>query len=99
MKNTAPSDKTLFASYVTLLALLSLTAFASGVTPPGFSGIVSLGIAALKACVILLIFMKLYYCSSRLRVVALGSLLWLGILFAITFSDYLTRGLIHVPGK
>jgi hypothetical protein len=29
----------------------------------------------------------------------LGSLLWLAFLLAMTAGDYLTRGMIHVPGK
>lgn len=53
--------------------------------------IIALLIAAAKGSLIVLFFMHARY-SSRLTWVVIGAgLLWLGILFTLTLSDYLTR--------
>jgi cytochrome c oxidase subunit 4 len=99
MERTYPSKPTLLASYLALLALLAATAWASRLSTPWLSVTLSLGIAALKAGVILLFFMHLRYRSLRVVTVALASTLWLLFLFGITLADYLTRGSIGVPGR
>ena len=51
----------------------------------------ALGIAVVKAVLVLLFFMHLLH-STRLTWVVIGaSLFWLGILMVLTLSDYLTR--------
>jgi cytochrome c oxidase subunit IV len=49
-------------------------------------------IAFAKASLVALIFMHLRYSRRLMRVVAAAGLFWLGILIALTMSDYLTRG-------
>jgi len=57
-----------------------------------FNTVVALTIAVIKATLVVLYFMHVRY-SSRLTWVIVGSgLFWLGIMFALTLSDYLTRG-------
>src|SRR5215510_15874845 len=53
--------------------------------------IAALGIAVFKATIVVLYFMHVKYSTRLTWLVVLGSLFWLGILLAITMSDYLTR--------
>lgn len=54
--------------------------------------VVALTVAVIKATLVVLYFMHVRY-SSRLTWVIVGSgLFWLAIMFALTLSDYLTRG-------
>jgi len=43
-----------------------------------------------------LYFMHLRYSSRLVWVIVASALFWMAILFALTFSDYLTRGWISV---
>ena len=53
--------------------------------------IAALTIAVFKATIVVLYFMHVKYSTKLTWAVVLGSLFWLGILLAITMSDYLTR--------
>ena len=59
----------------------------------------ALVIAAAKAVLIGLFFMHVYYRHRLTWVVSIASLLWLGILLALTLSDFLSRGWLDIPGK
>jgi cytochrome c oxidase subunit 4 len=56
-----------------------------------FNAMIALGIAVIKATLVVLFFMHVKYSTRLTWAVVAGSLFWLGILFALTFSDYLTR--------
>ena len=56
------------------------------------NNVVMLGIAILKATLVVLFFMHVKYTTRLIHVVAAGGFFWLLILFAITMADYLTRG-------
>ena len=56
-----------------------------------FNTVVALTIAVFKATLVVLFFMHVKYSTRLTWVVVLGSVFWLGILLALTFSDYLTR--------
>jgi cytochrome c oxidase subunit 4 len=51
----------------------------------------NLAIAALKALLILLVFMQLRANRGLPRLVAGATAFWLGILYVLTFADYATR--------
>jgi len=53
--------------------------------------IAALGIAVIKATLVVLFFMHVKYSPRLTWAVVLGSVFWLGILLALTFGDYLTR--------
>jgi cytochrome c oxidase subunit IV len=53
--------------------------------------IAALGIAVLKATLVVLFFMHVKYSTKLTWAVVMGSLFWLGILLALTMGDYLTR--------
>jgi caa(3)-type oxidase subunit IV len=58
--------------------------------------VVALGIAAVKAGLIVLFFMEAHYSPG---LVAVAALLWFGLLLGGTLDDVVTRGWLAVPGK
>src|SRR4026207_655228 len=87
--------------YVTIFLVLlvgtALTVWAAFQDFPWqLNTIVAMTIAITKATFVVLYFMHVRY-SSRLVWLVFGSaLFWLAILFALTFSDYLSRGWLPV---
>lgn len=81
--------------YWILLALLvgtAITVAVAFVDLGPFNAIVALTIAVAKATLVVLYFMHVRYSTRLTWAVAAGSVFWLGILLALTLSDYLTRG-------
>jgi cytochrome c oxidase subunit IV len=58
---------------------------------------VALTVAVMKASLVVLFFMHAKYQSQIIKLVLLASIVWLGFLFIITLSDYLTRGWLMLP--
>jgi len=56
-----------------------------------FNTIIALTIAVTKATFVVLYFMHVRYSSRLVWVIVASALFWMAILFALTFSDYLTR--------
>jgi cytochrome c oxidase subunit 4 len=77
------------------VALLALTAMTTGVAFIDLGGIgnvaVALTIAVIKAALVALYFMHLRYSSRLTMVFAAAGIFWLGIMIALTLSDYLSR--------
>jgi len=87
--------------YVTIfLALLggtALTVWAGFRDFPGqWNAIIAMTIAVIKATLVVLYFMHVRYSSRLIWVVFTSALFWLVILFALTFSDYWTRGWLPI---
>jgi cytochrome c oxidase subunit 4 len=79
--------------FVALLVGTALTVFAAFIDFPWqFNTIVALTIAVAKATLVVLYFMHVRYSSRLIWVIVAAALFWMAILFAFTFSDYLTRG-------
>ncbi len=80
--------------YVVFAALMVgtyLTVQAAYFDLGAFNTVVAVGIALIKATLVVLFFMHVKYSTRLTWVVVAGSLFWLGILLVLTFSDYLTR--------
>lgn len=58
--------------------------------------IIALTIASVKATLVVLYFMHVRYSSRLIWVIVASALFWLALLFAFTFSDYLSRGWISI---
>lgn len=85
---------TIFLVLVVGTILTVAAAFAD--FPGKLNTIIALTIATTKATFVVLYFMHVRY-SARLVWVIIGSaLFWMGILFAFTFSDYLTRDVLSI---
>ena len=81
------------AIFLVLLVGTALTVWAGLQDFPGpLNVIVALTIAVIKATLVVLYFMHVRYSSRLIWVVFASALFWLGILFALTFGDYWTRG-------
>ena len=82
--------------YITIfLALLVGTALTVAAAffnfPWRLNTIVALTIAVVKATLVVLYFMHVRYSARLIWVIIASALFWMAILFAFTFSDYLTR--------
>ena len=86
-----------FRVYLALMILLALTFTAAYIPLGPFNIVVAFGIAAAKAALVVMFFMGVRAGSRLVWVFSIAGLLWLGILFALTFSDYVTRG--WAPGR
>ncbi|MHA3774127.1 cytochrome C oxidase subunit IV family protein [Verrucomicrobiota bacterium sgz303538] len=75
-----------------LLGLLLLTVGAAYIDLGPLNTVVAMSISLAKGALILLFFMHLRYGSGLIRIAALAGIFWLGILFVLALSDFLTRG-------
>ncbi|HEY0404291.1 MAG TPA: cytochrome C oxidase subunit IV family protein [Pyrinomonadaceae bacterium] len=57
----------------------------------GANTVVALTIAVIKATLVVLYFMHVRYSTRLIWVVVVAGFFWLGILFVLTMSDYLSR--------
>lgn len=88
------SRKIYVAIFTTLIILTILTIIIAGIDLGPFNTIAALAIAAAKATLVALFFMHVRYSSRLTQIVVISGLFWLGIMFVLTMSDYLTRGWI-----
>ena len=73
----------LFCTYLTVqIAFIDLGAW---------NTVAALTIAVFKAALVVLFFMHVKYSTKLTWAVVLGGIFWLGILLALTMSDYMTR--------
>jgi cytochrome c oxidase subunit IV len=81
--------------FLVLLVGTALTVLAAFMDFPWkFNTIIALTIATTKATFVVLYFMHVRYSSRLVWVIVASALFWMAILFAFTFSDYLTRGVL-----
>lgn len=80
------------AIFLSLMVGTALTVLAAFYDFPGpMNAVVALTIAVIKATLVVLFFMHVRYSGRLVWLVIVAALLWLAIMFAITFSDYWTR--------
>jgi cytochrome c oxidase subunit 4 len=80
------------AIFLALMVGTALTVLAAFYDFPGpLNAVVALTIAVVKATLVILYFMHVRYSGRLVWLVIIAALLWLMIMFAITFSDYWTR--------
>ena len=93
--HSVPHDVTPIWVYLAVFAVLAIgtivTYLASLVDLGWANTPIALGIATIKAVLVILFFMHVIHSSRLTWVVIIGSFIWLGVLFVLTFSDYLTR--------
>ena len=83
------------STYVLVFAALAIgtmaTWYASTIELGWANTPIALVIATTKAVLVILFFMHVIHSTRLTWVVVIGSFLWLGVLFVLTFADYLTR--------
>ncbi|PYS45846.1 MAG: hypothetical protein DMF68_21025 [Acidobacteria bacterium] len=57
----------------------------------GANTVLALTIAVIKATLVTLYFMHVRYSSRLIWVIVIAGIFWLGIMFVLTISDYMTR--------
>jgi cytochrome c oxidase subunit 4 len=88
---------TIWRCWLALIILLALTT-ASAFIPLGTANLfISLGIAVMKALIVLLFFMELRASVALVRVFAAAGFFWLMIMIALTTADYTHRTDQRVP--
>jgi len=83
--------RTYVTIYALLLLLTGVTVGAAFTDLGRLNVVVMLAIAAVKATMVILWFMHVRFESRLVHVAAAAGFAWLGIMFAFTMSDYLTR--------
>jgi cytochrome c oxidase subunit 4 len=100
MSTKIVSTTTYISVLVALLVLTVLTVAVSfmHLSPIGHVA-AGLAIATVKATLVVLIFMHALHSPRTTWCVIVASVVWLVILFSLTYTDYLTRGdLPQMPG-
>ena len=64
-----------------------------------FNNVVALGIAGIKATIVILFFMHAKYSTRLTKLVIVSGFFWLLILIAFTLADFGSRGWLGFPGK
>ena len=77
---------------VSLLALTGVTVWAAFIDLGALNPVIALGIATLKAVLVVLVFMHVKYTSERMtKIVVLAGVFWLFLLLILSLADYGTR--------
>jgi len=89
--------KTYYAVFTGLILLLAATVALAYIHLGKLNIVAALTIAFIKATLIILYFMHVRYSSRLLWIFVGAGFFWLGILFALSFSDFFTRGWLPLP--
>ena len=80
-----------FVVFGALMILTALTVAVSRLDLGEWNTAVAMAIAVVKALVVILWFMHVIHSPRMTWIVVISSFLWLAVMFALFFSDYLTR--------
>ena len=80
-----------FIVFIGLIAFTILTVAVSRVELGWLNTPIAMTIAIAKATLVVLFFMHLIHSTRLTWVVIIGALLWVGVLFVLTFADFATR--------
>jgi cytochrome c oxidase subunit 4 len=96
MSDHIVSTRLYYLVFATLMALTGVTVWIAFIDLRVFNTVVALGIAVTKATLVVLFFMHVKYGTRLTWVVAASGFVWMAILFALTLSDYLSRGWVNI---
>jgi cytochrome c oxidase subunit IV len=88
-----------FGIFAALMALTALTVGAAFVDMGDANTLVAMGIAAVKATLVILFFMHVKGNTRLVPLVILSGLFFLFLLFIFLAADYLSRGWLGVAGR
>jgi cytochrome c oxidase subunit 4 len=86
------------AIWAALMIFTLITVLASFAELGPFNIVIALLIATIKGTLVVLFFMHLRYSPKLTMVAVIASVFWLGIMFALTMTDYLSRSWLTFPG-
>jgi len=79
-------------AWIALLVLLGLSAGSSLLALGTFNLVSNFAIAALKAALVVIVFMHIRRSELTVHVAAAAGIVWLALLIALSLSDFLARG-------
>ena len=83
-----------------ILMILTLVTTWAGLIDLGrLNVVVALAIAVVKASLVVLFFMHIYWSTKLNRLVVVAGFAWLGLLLWLTLTDFISRGWLPFPGK
>ena len=85
--------------FVALLILTLTTSWASYFDLGKLNVVVALVIATIKASLVVLFFMHVYWLSKLNKIVVVAGVAWLVLLLWLTLTDIVSRGWLPFPGK
>jgi|OpeIllAssembly_1097287.scaffolds.fasta_scaffold498391_2 cytochrome c oxidase subunit 4 len=91
--------RTLVSVFLALMVLTAVTTGIAFVNLGAGSTVVALLIAGCKAALVVWFFMNVRFNTRLTPILIVAAILFLGILFSLTFVDYFSRGWYGVPGK
>ncbi|HEX4999582.1 MAG TPA: cytochrome C oxidase subunit IV family protein [Terriglobia bacterium] len=97
MSETHDATREYTVTFAVLLILLGVTVGVSYLNLGWFNAFIAVGIAATKMTLIAMFFMHARSARRMTLVVVFAGLFWLGILFTLGLSDYLTRWSLPSP--
>jgi cytochrome c oxidase subunit IV len=99
MSEPVTSVKTFVGVFVALLILTGVTVAVSYLNLGPFSPIVALTIATIKALLVVLFFMEVRYVPKMTLVAIISGFFFLGILLALSMTDYISRAWSSYPAQ
>jgi cytochrome c oxidase subunit 4 len=88
-----------FLVFFALIVLTWVTALVSTVDLGRWNIFVALAIAVIKASLVILFFMHIWFSTRLTKMIVGAGFFWLALLLFITMSDIWTRGWMGVPGR
>ena len=85
--------------FAILLVLTLTTTWASYFDLGNLNVVVALVIATIKASLVVLFFMHIYWSTKLTKLVVVSGVAWLGLLLWLTLTDIVSRGWLPFPGK
>ena len=82
-----------FGVFLALMVLTAVTVWVSRIDLGAMNVPVAMAVAIIKATLVILFFMHVLHSTRLTWVVVISAFLWLGVLFVLTLSDYMTRSL------
>ncbi len=83
--------KIYYGIFAILLGLTGVTVAVAYLDLGPFNTVAAIAIACFKALIVVLYFMHVKYSTRLIKLTVIAGLYWLGIIFALTLGDYLTR--------
>jgi cytochrome c oxidase subunit 4 len=85
--------------FAALMVLTALTVWIAFYDLGVLNDVAALGIAAIKATLVVLFFMHVRYSSRLISLIVGTGFAWLALLLILTMADYFSRGWLPFPGK
>jgi cytochrome c oxidase subunit 4 len=92
MNANTPASRTYLLTGVVLLSLLALTIAVAYLNLGPFNAVVATTISVASATLIILFYMHVHHSKPLLWVFVGAGFFWVGIMFVLALSDFMTRG-------